>query len=61
MFGIIIIQFHNEYSANFNIIPAEMYSLPSFWFKCAFISFESSVLASEKCAEHSVLQVVEYE
>ncbi len=31
----------------FNIIPAETDSLSSFWFQCAFISFESSVSASE--------------
>ncbi len=62
MFGINIIQFHNKYSAKivyFNIIPAEMDSLPSFWFECAFISFESSLLAFEKM--YSVLPVVEYE
>ncbi len=48
----------NDYyliSANilyFNIIPAEMNSLPSFWFECAFIHFESSLLAFEKCVEN---------
>ncbi len=49
--GIIIIQFHYKYSVKilyFNIIPAEMDSLLSFWSACAFISFESSVLAFEK-------------
>ncbi len=48
VFGIIIVEFHNKYSAkilHFNIIPAKIDSLPSFWFECAFISFESSLLA----------------
>ncbi len=36
----------------FNIIPAEMDSLPLFWFECGFISFESSLLAFEKYTEH---------
>ncbi len=26
--------------------------MPLFWFECGFISFKSSVLASEKCAEN---------
>ncbi len=42
VFGIIIIQFHHKYSAKilyFNIIPAEMDSLPSFWFESTDYQF----------------------